>query len=91
MLRLASRPTLTFLQWAAVWFRFGENLSQLHQCPKDEAQNLPGGWCLGDACLRETSGHYKFAVRFSPTKPTRDHTGPAPHFTLTCRPALRWG
>ena len=28
-------------QWATLWFRFGENLSQLHQCPKDKAQNLP--------------------------------------------------
>ena len=39
------RTSIRAGQWATLWFRSGENLSQLHQCPKDkvqnEAQNLP--------------------------------------------------
>ena len=90
------RTSTRAAQWATLWFRFGENLSQLHQCPKDKAQNLPWGWRLGNACLRETNGHYKFCGTFSPHKTqdethlTRDHTVWSPHFTLTCGLALRW-
>ena len=67
------RTSTKAAQWATFWFRFGENLSHLHQCPKDEAQNLPRGWRLGNACLRETNGHYKFCGTFSPHK-TQDET-----------------
>lgn len=67
------RTSTRAAQWATFWFRFGENLSHLHQCPKDEAQNLPRGWRLGNACLRETNGHYKFCGTFSPHK-TQDET-----------------
>ena len=67
------RTSIRAAQRATVWFRFGENLSQLHQCPKDEAQNLPRGQRLGNICLRETSGHYKFCGTFPPHK-TQDET-----------------
>ncbi|XP_069416144.1 liprin-alpha-1-like [Ovis canadensis] len=46
---------------------------KLHQCPKDEAQNLRRGRRSGDACLRETHGHYKFCGTFFPHK-TQDDT-----------------
>ena len=67
------RTSIRAAQWATLWFRFGENLSQLHQCPKDEAQHLPQGRRLGNACLRETSSHYKFCGTFFPHK-TQDET-----------------
>ena len=71
------RTSIRAGQWATLWFRSGENLSQLHQCPKDqaqnEAQNFPRGWHLGNACLRETSGYYKFCDTFPPHK-TQDET-----------------
>ena len=71
------RTSIRAGQWATLWFRSDENLSQLHQCPKDEAQNeaqnFPRGWHLGNACLRETSGYYKFCDTFPPHK-TQDET-----------------
>ena len=69
------RTSIRAAQRATVWFRFGENLSQRHQRPKDEAQNLPLGRRLGGTCLRETSGHYKFCGTFLPHKTQDDaHT-----------------
>ena len=68
-LRNSIRPA----QWAIVWWRFRENLSQLHRCPKDEAQNLRRGRRLGDTCLRESHGHYQFCGTFFPHK-TQDDT-----------------
>ena len=66
------RTSTRAAQWATLWFRSGENLSQLHQYPADEAQNeaqnLPRRQRLGNACLRWTSGHYKFCGTFSPHK-----------------------
>ena len=47
--------------------------SPQHQWTKDEAQNLPRGQRLGNICLRETSGHYKFCGTFPPHK-TQDET-----------------
>ena len=32
------RTSIRAAQWATLWFRSGEDLSQ-HQCPKNEAQN----------------------------------------------------
>ena len=67
------RNSIRAAQWAIVWWRFRENLSQLHRCPKDEAQNLRRGQRLGDTCLRESHGHYKFCGTFFPHK-TQDDT-----------------
>ena len=67
------RTSIREAQWATVWWRFCENLSQLHRCPKDEAQNLRRGQRLGDTCLRESHGHYKFCGTFFPHK-TQDDT-----------------
>ena len=67
------RTYIRAAQWATVWWRFCENLSQLHQCPKVEAQNRRRGRCLGDACLRESHGHYQFCGTFFPHK-TQDDT-----------------
>ena len=67
------RTSIRAAQWATVWLRFRENLSQLHRCPKDEAQNLRRGRRLGDTCLRESHGHYKFCGTFFPHK-TQDDT-----------------
>ena len=67
------RTSIRAAQWAIVWWRFRENLSQLHRCPKDEAQNLRRGRRLGDTCLRESHGHYKFCGTFFPHK-TQDDT-----------------
>ncbi|XP_040092350.1 liprin-alpha-1-like [Oryx dammah] len=46
---------------------------KLHRFPKDEAQNLRRGRCLGDAHLRETQAHYRFCGTFFPHK-TQDDT-----------------
>ena len=67
------RNSIRAAQWAIVWWRFRENLSQLHRCPKDEAQNLRRGRRLGDTCLRESHGHYQFCGTFFPHK-TQDDT-----------------